>query len=430
MNIVLTPLKRAISESADESFHVLLRVQAPATGAEQPIPLRIAVVVDRSGSMQGAPLREAKRCVRYLVEHLSAADHVALVVYDDTVQTPIEMMAADLVQPVVGDTLSTIDPGGSTDLHAGWLTGADLVAPHTAGDALCRVILLSDGKANEGLTDVHQITRQVRALAQTGVTTTTVGLGRSFNEHLMSSMAEAGQGMAHYGERSEDLFETFESELGLMKNLVWRNVRVTLRGIDGARVINRYAREAEAWCLPSITGGAEAWAVIRIPATEVRQLTEAGSGLTVIVSAVDRNGEPHQITETLRNMSVVPASTYAALPRDELVARRLLELEAAEIQSQARDAASRGDWAQVERLIDDLEELAVDHPWIGASLRHLRWLLEHRDRELMSKELHYKSMSMNSRLSSLDESIFDASMEATTPSYLRRKESQGRRTQR
>jgi Ca-activated chloride channel family protein len=127
---------------------------------------------------------------------------------------------------------------------------------------------------------------------------------------------------------------------------------------------------------------------------------------------------------------MVPASTYAALPRDELVARRLMELQAAELQQQARDAARRGNWVRVERLMADLEGLAAEHPWLAASLAHLRRLLENRDQELMSKELHYKSMSMHSRLSSLDESVFDAAFETSMPSYLRRKVSQGRRTER
>ena len=61
---------------------------------------------------------------------------------------------------------------------------------------MCRVILLSDGQANEGIVDQDQIAEQVRALANAGVTTTTVGIGVGFNEELMTAIANAGQGLS------------------------------------------------------------------------------------------------------------------------------------------------------------------------------------------------------------------------------------------
>lgn len=429
MNIVLTPEKSAIPSSADCAFHVLVRVQAPEDAARAAIPLNVAVVLDRSGSMQGAPLTAAKRCARYLVDRLSDSDQVAVVIYDDTVDTLLDVVPAAEAQAAIELPLGLVQTGGNTDLHAGWLTGAELLAPYADDQALCRVILLSDGRANHGLTDISAITQQVRGLAQAGVTTTTVGLGRGFNEFLMTAMAEAGQGMAHYGERAEDLFETFESELGLLKHLAWRDVTLSLNGAAGVNVANRYSKTQEQWRLPAIAAGAEAWALLRIPASAVRELAQGGVGLSVTIRATDREGNAHEFSQKLSVLDSVSLARYAELEQDGLVARRITELQAAEIQFAARDAARAGDWRQVEMLLRELTVLAADHPWLAASLTHLRELLAERDQERMSKELHYKSMSMNARLSAIDEDDFSAIAESAAPAFLRRKVSQGRRTQ-
>ena len=430
MNIVLTPEKSAICASGTGFFHVLVRVQAPEDAARASIPLNLAVVLDRSGSMQGAPLTEAKRCVNYLVEHLSDADQVAIVVYDENVDTLMDLAPAAVAQAQIHLPLAAVQAGGTTDLHAGWLAGAEMLAPHTGRQSLCRVLVLSDGRANEGLTDPNEITQQVRGLAQAGVTTTTVGLGRNFNEFLMTAMAEAGQGMAHYGDRAEDLFETFESELGLLKHLAWRDVTLSLSGPAGVSVANRYAQpHQEQWRLPAIATGAEAWALLRIPASAVHELAQGGAGLSVTIRATDREGNAHEFTQNLPALDSVSPQRYAELQRDALIARRITELRAAEIQFAARDAARAGDWRQVEMLLRELTVAAADHPWLAASLTHLHELLAERDQERMSKELHYKSMSMNARLSAIDEDDFSAIAESAAPAYLRRKESQGRRTQ-
>mgnify|MGYP003342250829 CR=1 FL=1 len=116
-----------------------------------------------------------------------------------------------------------------TNLHAGWLRASEMLASHAGRDAACHVILLSDGLANAGLTDPARICEQVTALAGAGVTTTTVGLGADFNEDLMTAMAKAGQGNAHYGERAQDLAETFEAEIGLLSQLQWRSIEMKIK---------------------------------------------------------------------------------------------------------------------------------------------------------------------------------------------------------
>jgi hypothetical protein len=106
-----------------------------------------------------------------------------------------------------------------------------------------------------------------------------------------------------------------------------------------------------------------------------------------------------------------------------------VELQAADIQLQARQAARNGDWYQVERLIAELKLLAVDHEWIQASIPFLEDLMQRRDEERFSKESYHKALYMRSRISSASESLsFDVNEELALPEFLRRKEAQGRRS--
>jgi Ca-activated chloride channel family protein len=139
------------------------------------------------------------RCARHIVDRLDPSDQAALVVFDDHVKTLVG------AQPV-GDrkalhiALARIHEGGSTNLHGGWKAGAEELLSGAVDSALTRVILLSDGNANVGeITETEPIAALCQEAAAKGVTTSTYGLGRSFNEDLMVAMAQKGQGNHYYG---------------------------------------------------------------------------------------------------------------------------------------------------------------------------------------------------------------------------------------
>jgi hypothetical protein len=102
--------------------------------------------------------------------------------------------------------------------------------------------LLSDGNANSGLTDGKQIAGQCAELARTGVTTSTYGLGRGFNEELMIDMARHGKGHSYYGSTASDLMDPFREEFALLNATCARNLRLELATSAGvsATPLNDY----------------------------------------------------------------------------------------------------------------------------------------------------------------------------------------------
>ncbi len=434
LNVSLTPLKPAIRAAGEGELEVLLRVQAPAVPGQQVqrTPLSLALVIDRSGSMSGANIAAAKACALDLVQRLHSQDEVCLVAYDTEVDVVLPLMAAGQAGQHIRPALNSFDARGGTDLHGGWLKGAQQLAGRTGADRLCRVILLSDGQANEGETRIHRICEQVAQLAQAGISTTTVGLGEGFNEALMTAMAEAGQGNALYGDRAEDLAEPFDAEIGLLSHLAWRDVRLVPGSATGKwQLLNDYSKTADgAWALPSIAQGSEAWALFTVPmdsAANAQRRSRQGMALHVTITARDAEGRAIEVKASLPALPEVDEATWASLPADALVARRVAEVRSAYLQKKARTAVERGDWAEAERLLKQVEELAAEQPWVLSMVAHLRELMQRRDRARFGKEAMYSAHRMSTRISETDEAVmFDATMELVKPAYLRRKAVQGR----
>ena len=437
LTLSLNPLKNALQDTAEKNLQLLVRLSAPQTQNLKRTPLSLAIVIDRSGSMGTDNMVAALDCTRDLVNRLHDEDEVSVVSYDTQVEVEMELMSAREAKHHIGSSLAHIHARGSTDLHSGWLKGVEMLAHRSNGNRMCRVVLLSDGQANHGETNVDTISSQVARMAAAGITTSTVGIGVGFNEMLMTSMAIAGQGTAMYGDSAQDLAEPFDAEIGLLSGLAWREVTLSINSKTRKwNMHNDYARIrgsiSPTWRMPSIATNSEAWMALSVPmdsAIRAQERHPKGYALELTIKAKDDNGIEHTFHAYLPRLPVLTASEYNALPTDEMVYRRFTEVESADLQRAARKAVQRRDWAQVQEMLDDIERRAFDNPWLQSTVQMLKVLLSNRDHGRMEKELMYASYSMKSRLSEIDEMSFNSnSEEVSKAAFLRRKSYQGRRS--
>ena len=428
--IVFSPLQ-AGAPATGGALEVLVRVQAPDRPADlgaTHLPKRLALVVDRSGSMNGQPLQEALRCVEHIASHLTPQDALALVVYDDKVDTllPLQpMRSAD----AVAKAIAGVEAGGMTDLHGGWLAGAQQLEGGTE-QAVSRVILLSDGQANHGETDLSAIEAQCREWLGRGVSTTTVGLGRGFNEDLMIGMARAGGGQNYYGQTAADLYDSFDEELALLQAMYLRQVGLKLLPAPG--VIVEMISPAQqlpdgSWRMSDLAWGAEAWVAVRL------HLSPGSAGTTrdllaASVSGTALDGTPMQAHAPVLQLPVLDAAALQALPRNETAYTRLEELAFAKASEQLRQLAKDGDQHATKRALDVLEKRFGHHPWLNAKIEQLRQLADE-DNEMMAKEVSYSMVRMSRRLVSKKETAYAGDEtdinESVMPSFLRKKVSEG-----
>ena len=428
--LLATPRRAALLAGHDNTLEVLIRIQAPDAQADLPQrnPLNLSLVIDRSGSMSGKPLEEAMRCAEFVLDGLLPTDRLALVVYDDEVDTLVPAVPLADGREVVRRAIRGIASGGSTNLHGGWHQGVATLLPYVSPRTVSRVILLSDGCANAGLVDPQAIWAQCVEFAGAGVGTSTYGLGSGFNEDLMIGMARSGHGTSYYGESADDLMDPFREEFDLLNALCARRLKLEIEPAPGVKVtmLNEYGAASDhAWWLPDLAYGGEAWAIVRfkVPRKLVASRTATLGTIALRYTGID--GEPRALQPEACTLPVLPASAFGAISEDELVLRRMGELDAAEIQLQARRAAMDGDWDTVMSLLRKAEKLGVDNPWIAAVVVELRKLAERRNQAMFSKASAYGSRCMQSRLAVRDESLH-AGAAPPVAAYLRRKSNQGK----
>jgi len=433
--VLIIPLKPALILGHAQKLPVLVRVQAPDPEPGQKKerkPYRLSLVIDRSGSMSGEPLLEAVRCAKHIVDRLDATDVASLIVFDDRVKTLAQ------AKPV-GDrkalhaALAQVHSGGSTNLHGGWQAGAESILTEAKTAALARVILLSDGNANVGdTTDTNEIAAFCAEAAEKGISTSTYGLGRDFNEELMVEMGKRGGGNHYYGDTAADLFEPFAEEFDFISNLYARHVRLSLAAPDGVKIIliNDYPVEMREGFslirLPDIPLGAEAWALIELEISAVMALESGNQLLQAGVTAINPDGVPIAFPDAALALNAMSPHAWEALLQDPLVIARQAELEAGKFLDQARAAAEHGDWGTIQIMIVEGRKRFADHPWVMEVLESMAEIAKEMDSARFRKEAMYTSRKMGSRVSAKEEMLMSMAGEAAAPSYLRRKKSQGK----
>ncbi|HEU5099431.1 MAG TPA: VWA domain-containing protein [Roseiflexaceae bacterium] len=200
-------------------------------------PLNLALVLDRSGSMQGDKLRNVQQAARHVLDLLDERDRIAVVAYDD--QVTLLAPSAPMSEAARAELKRKIDelrPGGWTDLSGGWLEGCQQVAGRLAAEGINRALLLTDGLANRGMTDIEELTHHARELRRRGITTSTFGVGLDFNEHLLEALAEQGGGHFYYIEQPDQIPEVFRRELGELLTVAAREAFLSLTIPSGVAV--------------------------------------------------------------------------------------------------------------------------------------------------------------------------------------------------
>ncbi|HEU5115999.1 MAG TPA: VWA domain-containing protein, partial [Isosphaeraceae bacterium] len=241
----ILPSRVAVCSDEATTLDVLVRIHPPALKAQkQRPPVNLSIVLDRSGSMSdGKKMPFALKAAAFAVEQLLPTDRVSITIFDHAVEVLVPSTSAENKAAIL-ERLKTIMPGGSTALHGGWSAGAEQVRVHKV-DGLNRVILLSDGLANQGVTDPNAIARDVKKLAGRGVGTSTMGLGDDYNEDLLEAMSRAGDGNYYYIQSPENLTSIFEAELSGLMTTTGQKVSLGIEtgpGVSVADVLNDFDR--------------------------------------------------------------------------------------------------------------------------------------------------------------------------------------------
>jgi Ca-activated chloride channel family protein len=367
LNIQLNSDKNLISKEGTTQRIVEIRVQAPEASANEQRPdINLALVLDRSGSMQGEKLEYVKQAARHVLDQLQAQDQVSLVVYDDSVD-----VLAHSIQVTNGNRfemkqlISSILSGSMTNLRDGWLTGCKEIAASAREGSINRTMLLTDGLANVGETDPEILAQHAFELNKDSISTSTFGVGHGFNEHLLEAMANKGGGNFYYIEKPARIpaifLKEFEELIGITVRKV--EVRIDFPMSMEWQVLGGWPAEYKDGSLHIYVGDMlsgklqDIYVKLQVPASKAADSMK-------LPAKVFGQGQPGAVYEDQADISFQYANAQeveeAALNRE--VMERFSVVELADAATEALKLERRGEREEASRMLN--QRISQNQPYI------------------------------------------------------------------
>jgi len=229
---------------------LLLEVSAASRGKRADRrPVNLALVIDRSGSMSGGGIQAAKGAAIEVIERLSQHDALSIVAFDneiDVLVSGLSMSNAGKSEAI--SSIRGLNARGTTDLAGGWFEGARCVSSvmDTQGLRYGHVVVLSDGRANQGLQKPLELQQHAAELAQRGVTSSCVGVGNGYSPIQLDAIAEGGRGRLHDAESPQEMATVILAELGEVLEVAATEASVQIKwpeALRGVVVANYFVEE-------------------------------------------------------------------------------------------------------------------------------------------------------------------------------------------
>ena len=241
INIQMSWDKLVVPAKTNTERSLLIELSADSDSKIKKIdrpPVNLALVVDRSGSMDGSPIEAAKIAASQIVEKLNPKDSLSLVSFDNEVITHFSNVKMDIEGcNHAKQMISELYARGMTDLSGGWFEGAKCAteAIDEGGFSNGYVIVLSDGMANHGITDPKELKMHATELASRGIQTSSIGIGANYSPLQLDALAEGGEGRLHDTETADDIIDVVLGELGEIGNTIARNLKLYIHSPRGVQ---------------------------------------------------------------------------------------------------------------------------------------------------------------------------------------------------
>ncbi|MEL6347711.1 MAG: VWA domain-containing protein [Myxococcota bacterium] len=332
--------------NSGEDRFIVIEVNAQDAEPAARTPVHLAVVMDTSGSMGGrGKITHARMAAAELAAQLGPDDTLSLVTFDDRADVLIRSGSADQASRMQR-LIQGIKPGGGTNIYDGLTQGQALLSdPALSG--VKRVVLLSDGMANLGVVEPHELARISGSMVSQGVTVSGLGLGLDYNEDLLAAMSDAGGGNYHFIDKPGQLAQMFQQELSQMSAIVAREAVVDVTLPAGVTLLDVYGYDAEIdkdgyrVFLGDLHGGASRKIVarVRIDDSTVKKAPVAG----VELGYVDLEAGEGRTTQASLVAEITPDAQAAARSINSRVGVEAATAAAARLLDEGARAWERGE---------------------------------------------------------------------------------------
>jgi len=347
----------------EQTVDVLICITPPALSPDPSMrpnwkgrpDLNLSLVLDRSGSMEGEKMIRAREAAMFCVDQMLPTDRLSVVTFDDRIEVlfPSEPVTN---KQAMKDLIARVTARGSTALHEAWVRGGLSVSERMLDQGINRVILITDGLANVGVTSTDEIVTQAMGLYQRGVSTSTIGIGADFNEDLLMPMAQSGGGNAWHVVEPDDMQHIFQSELeGLIAQYA-HTVSLSLIPADGVRIVDVLndfeLTETGRYRLPNLQAGSplDIVAQLKVGAEEV------GTQMRLLDLRLGFTPQEAKQAEVLKQAHTVEFASTAVVDNsavNEEVIKAVQFLMNARARNEAMKRMDQGDYAAAQVLLGD-----------------------------------------------------------------------------
>jgi Ca-activated chloride channel family protein len=388
--------------------------------------LNISLVIDVSGSM-GMPIENefnysnpnqlflktinhnnnifkskldlVKNAAKNAINSMEYGDYISLIAFDSAVETVIECV--ELTKDNKSNILNKIEEletRGSTNLHGGWLEGCKQVARNKKENYLNRVIVLTDGQANNGETNSDIIATDVLNVYNKGVSTTCFGVGSDFNEDLLQDMSNSGGGNFYYIEKEEEFIKMFNEEFQGINNIAAFDIKFDIKFEDKFEVIENYnnlKKSNDSYLLPSVYKDSKLFLLFRVSTKNLLIKDKSFGELNI-----SYKNENSQLVNEIINLKikVTKDDEWDTLIENEEMKVQEVLLTVAKRKEEATRAISSGNILRAKEILSDSLAMVGSSSINDARLTEETTLLnktlldsETKSSESLKKDIFYQS---------------------------------------
>ncbi|MHC5612391.1 MAG: vWA domain-containing protein [Nostoc sp.] len=211
---------------------------------DQNLPLNLCLILDKSGSMHGQPIKTVIQAVEGLIDRLKVGDRISVVAFSGSAAVIIPNQVIQDPESIKSEIRSKLSASGGTVIAEGLELGITELMKGTRG-AVSQAFLLTDGHGDRSLRiwkwdigrdDNKRCLQLAQKAAKLNLTINTFGFGNSWNQDLLEKIADVGGGTLAHIERPEQAVDQFSRLFGRIQSIGLTNAYLLLSLVPNVRL--------------------------------------------------------------------------------------------------------------------------------------------------------------------------------------------------